>query len=285
LGRPDFLCVGAQKTATSWLSVVLGRTPGVFMPLVKESHYFRETSARPSPWAGDQRRKQAAELSAIDCARSRLHAHHRQAAQQLEHFSATCVDDDWYRGIFAFAEPGEVCGEACPSNFGLPADDIDRVMRFNPEMKIILVVRDPVERVWSHLRMDRAAAAVDIEAVLSSPERRRVYLDYTDYAGSIERWRARCEAGRLKLSLFDDICLDPAGSARAIVSFLGISADADCPAVIEPVNAGRPAPIPRAVRATLMDLLAVQYRYLEQVFPEAVDRWRRVHTEALTSVS
>mgnify|MGYP003645700298 FL=1 len=37
---PDFVCIGAQKAATTWLYNVLRRVPGVFLPAIKELHYF-----------------------------------------------------------------------------------------------------------------------------------------------------------------------------------------------------------------------------------------------------
>ena len=43
MGRsPDFVCVGAQKAATSWLYNALRWVPGVFLPAIKELHYFSE---------------------------------------------------------------------------------------------------------------------------------------------------------------------------------------------------------------------------------------------------
>src|SRR4029453_18936667 len=50
-GRPDFLCVGAQKAGTSWLYHQLVSHPDFWMPPVKELHYFDEMthSRHPDP--------------------------------------------------------------------------------------------------------------------------------------------------------------------------------------------------------------------------------------------
>src|SRR4051794_11487807 len=37
---PHFLCIGAQKAGTSWLFVQLQQHPQVWMPPVKELHFF-----------------------------------------------------------------------------------------------------------------------------------------------------------------------------------------------------------------------------------------------------
>jgi hypothetical protein len=37
---PDFLCIGAQKAGTSWLYQNLQEHPGIWLPPIKEIHYF-----------------------------------------------------------------------------------------------------------------------------------------------------------------------------------------------------------------------------------------------------
>jgi hypothetical protein len=57
-GRPDFLCVGAQKGGTSWLYQQLESHPDFWMPPVKELHYFDKLSRikqAPPPHRRDER--------------------------------------------------------------------------------------------------------------------------------------------------------------------------------------------------------------------------------------
>jgi hypothetical protein len=46
--HPDFLCVGAQKTGTSWLYQQLAEHPDFWMPPLKELHYFNQLSRTPA---------------------------------------------------------------------------------------------------------------------------------------------------------------------------------------------------------------------------------------------
>ena len=39
---PDFLGIGAQKAATSWLDSILRNHPDVWLPPVKELHYWSD---------------------------------------------------------------------------------------------------------------------------------------------------------------------------------------------------------------------------------------------------
>lgn len=44
--RPDFIGIGAQKCATTWLALCLRQHPQIFMASPKELKYFNENFAR-----------------------------------------------------------------------------------------------------------------------------------------------------------------------------------------------------------------------------------------------
>jgi len=58
-----------------------------------------------------------------------------------------------------FDEPaGRPCGEATPIYSYWP-NSLERIAAYNPAMKLILMLRDPIERAWSHWRMEYARGA------------------------------------------------------------------------------------------------------------------------------
>ena len=71
---------------------------------------------------------------------------------------------DWaspdYRAYHAhFPEPaGRPCGEATPI-YLYWKDSLERIAAYNPAMQLIVVLRDPVQRAWSHWRMEYARGA------------------------------------------------------------------------------------------------------------------------------
>src|SRR5690242_9983812 len=73
-------------------------------------------------------------------------------------------DRDWRTPDYAafhahFPDPaGRPCGEATPIYSYWPGS-LERVAAYNPHMKLILVLRDPVQRAWSHWRMEYARGA------------------------------------------------------------------------------------------------------------------------------
>lgn len=51
MGRlPDFLGIGAEKCATTWLHGCLSRHPDIFLPLIKETRYFEREFQRGLDW-------------------------------------------------------------------------------------------------------------------------------------------------------------------------------------------------------------------------------------------
>jgi hypothetical protein len=63
-----------------------------------------------------------------------------------------------YHALFADAAPGAPCGEATPIYSYWP-NALERIAAYNPAMKLILLLRDPVARAWSHWKMEYARGA------------------------------------------------------------------------------------------------------------------------------
>jgi Sulfotransferase domain len=117
-GKVDFLIVGTQKGGTHALVSFLSQHPEIFIPLVREAHFF------------DRTRAYLADL-------------------QSQHPYAT------YHALFETAKPGQLWGEATPIYMFLPFVAC-RIFRYNPAVKLIFLLRDPAERAYSAYKMERA---------------------------------------------------------------------------------------------------------------------------------
>jgi len=54
-----------------------------------------------------------------------------------------------------FVNDGRLWGEATPIYIYWP-NSLERIARYNPAMRIVLLVRDPIQRAWSHWKMEYA---------------------------------------------------------------------------------------------------------------------------------
>ncbi len=115
--KPTFLGIGVQKAGTSWLYDKLASHPDIFLPDVKELHYFDNDE-----WF---------------CSDDGL-------ARYLSHFPKT-DDQKTYKHI----------GEVTP-RYIYKEDAPERIKRVCPDAKMIVILRNPVERLYSQYKMNLA---------------------------------------------------------------------------------------------------------------------------------
>jgi hypothetical protein len=64
--------------------------------------------------------------------------------------------DDYHRRLAG--RPGAPAGEATPIYIYWP-NSLERIAAYNPAVRLVLLFRDPIERAWSHWRMEHARGA------------------------------------------------------------------------------------------------------------------------------
>ncbi|MGV6814772.1 MAG: sulfotransferase family protein [Phycisphaerales bacterium] len=288
IGRPpDFVCIGAQKAGTSWLYNALYEASGVFLSVVKELSYFVESDPRDRAWATVLRHNQTTLVRNLLKPPALPVPNLEEIRAQLDHIgSPQLVDDDWYTGIFSlFARPDDLCGDISPLYMTLRQDQIDHLMALNPAVRVLVIVRDPVDRAWSQIQMRIRNGKMDDDLDQLAGDQRALesFASFSDYQGALTRWRASAGEGCFHAIAFDRIASEPESVFEEVGEFLGIEALQTSVDLHAPVNtgSGRPMPMPLSLRAILFDQLKPQYAYLCGLFPGLADRWEQRHTNAL----
>lgn len=177
--KPNFIGIGAQKCASSWLYDILADHPQVGLSAKKELDFF---------------------------------THHYDNGHA------------WYESHFPRAPGIEVVGEISPSYFH-EASAAARARTFRPDARILVSLRDPVERALSqHRHLVRIG-------VLSGPDftfesglaHNPSYLEQGLYATHLRRWLDHFPAEQVLVVLMDDIRADAAAVAATVYRFLGIA--------------------------------------------------------------
>lgn len=244
---PDFLLIGAQKAGTTSLYAYLGAHPDVRPAARKEVHYFDLGFTR------------GAELG-----------------------------EGWYRSMFPLrarlaAErrlggAPVLTGEASPYYLFHPVA-AERAAALVPHARLLVLVRDPVERAWSHYRHEVAAgrepldldealdaeparlagADEDLRRGLDTPaaraHRRFAYVGRGRYADQLRAWLAYYPREQLLVLTAEDLFERPEPTWRAAVEFLGLPPASPPP--FEVHNPGRGAELDPAVRDRLAGTFAV----------------------------
>ncbi|RME17985.1 MAG: hypothetical protein D6801_02310 [Alphaproteobacteria bacterium] len=170
MGAQTFIyCIGAAKAGTSWLFDVLYHHAGCYFPAVKEMHYwdvlekgtgahFRAQSEARLKWL-EKRRAEVSDPE-VNAYQDRSMADIRA---WLDTFDGKTRDDDAYLDFLGRGRPGaRVIGDFTPSYALLEAGSFRAMAGVMEKVRFIFLMRDPVERVWSHVRMDAGEGGAEL---------------------------------------------------------------------------------------------------------------------------
>ena len=251
---PDFLIVGPQRTGTTWLHAHLRYHPEIMLSEPKELFFF-STLKRP-----DSPRYRSNELSWY------LRFFH----EPLWRVGLRNAISLWrYRERYR----PQVRGEATASYAALDPEIIREIVALKPGIKVILMIRNPIDRAWSHAKKDLVrnrdrkfadVSAAEFEQFFRDPYQRQC----ARYVENIDHWSASLQPNHLLVGMFDDVHLRPQALLLEVMRFLGVTADRRYigEAVREPVNPTESSKIPEQHRRFLEDLLQDDVRNLRERF-------------------
>lgn len=161
------------------------------------------------------------------------------ARKELHYFDLNYTNGHrWYRRQFHF-EKNKITGESTPYYLAHPAVP-GRVKAYHPDIKLIAILRHPVERALSHYRMncERGVEPLPLRQALEAEEERLAqaydpedpqnphlvysYLLRGRYPEQLQRWRQHFPPEQLLLLNFDQFFRDPWREVQAVYSFLGL---------------------------------------------------------------
>ena len=203
--RPDFLIVGAPKAGTTAVHSALAQHPQVFVSQPKEPKYWLCDDAPPPAWSGPG------------------DAHSQQEWMWRR--------DDYFR-LFEGAAPDQVRGESTP--FYLWSRGAHRrIGEALPDVKVIAVVRDPIDRAysnWMHLWSDGLEPESDFEKAFALQDQRVSagwapiwrYRELGLYGEQLADLRSYVAPNRILVIRYRQIIDQPQATVDTACRFLGI---------------------------------------------------------------
>ncbi|HWA89249.1 MAG TPA: sulfotransferase [Rhizomicrobium sp.] len=225
---PDFLCIGMQKAGTGWAFDQLQYHPDFWMPPIKEIHYLD----RETPKLGNAR-KVLARVKKTRKKNKPAPAHRRawddrdvEFLEQAIALAGKPLDLDEYASMFRF-KGDKITGDVTPNYSGLKEETIKGVAKKFPGIKVFLLVRDPVARLWSQVCMADRREKFD-RTLLQDLVKFREFLEYyTPFqkvgfpARIAERWEKNAPGIGFKYFFFDDIVAKPDDVRAELIAYLG----------------------------------------------------------------
>lgn len=283
---PDFLGIGGTRCGTTWLYEALRVHPQLWLPPVKELHYFDRSPAYHSPshlaaaslrdrlLADEAQHREWRHEAARDLLRAP--AHPRSLPWKARYYLGA-PDDAWYRSLFLPGR-GKVSGEITPSYAFLSRADVAHVHELAPNARILYVLRNPVERMWSGYRRQGLTDA-QIRRRLDQPSIGR----RADYLSALATWGSVYPARQIHVDFYDGIAADPVGLLTRVFQFLGVEASARVipQSITRRTNAAPARPMPEDVRLALTRRYLPLMRELSARFGGHADSWLAVAHDVL----
>lgn len=203
---PDVLFAGAPKSGTTSLYHYLHASPELFFTQVKEPHFFSFFGNKPN-------------------------------FKSPERLPTVVADIEKYSAFFKQANEGQLLAEASQSYMFMNQELIANAKKLYGDeaknIKVVLVLRNPIDRAWSqywHFKKNYNEPLEFEEAISEEVLKQRKednwnvfyqYLDFGNYSEQITILRTAFP--KLKIYLFDDLKAKPQSILDDICDFLGIA--------------------------------------------------------------
>jgi hypothetical protein len=245
---PNFYIVGAVKCGTTTLYAELKKHPQVFLPEVKEPHFF---TTGPAP------------------------AH-------LE--LATYVgNQEKYQRLFRDAQGYPAIGDASPS-YLWDEKAAGRIHEVSPCARIIIILRDPVVRAHSHFLMARQSGAesepVFLKALQDEVSRgttdwhvSRLYVLHGKYFQQVQRYIETFGRESVLVLLFDDLTRQPSQVLASVARHIGVNSDFF--ETVDLIAAQNAFKMPRSHVAYRLATSPVISKLRKRLLPASVQAWLR----------
>ncbi|MEJ8573826.1 sulfotransferase [Microbaculum marinum] len=233
---PDFICIGQQKAGTAFLHALLQRHAEIWMPPVKELHFFsRHTKPlfTRDDGAGDGEPPNMREIeSAITgkLEKNRLDARDKEF---LRRAIVLANDKTFANYCSCFEMKGEqISGDVTPAYSVLNRKAIGEIRSLLPDVSIILLIRHPVDRFWSSFNQalrrydgdsdvlaDDSGSLDNVRAFLERPGTVRRSYPSRIY----KRWASVFPEDRIRVLPFEVLTGDTASASVTLADFLGVT--------------------------------------------------------------
>ena len=204
---PTFVVAGAGRAGTTGLVEGLRAHPDVFVTSPKEPHYLALHGTRPDfRGPGDQ--------------------------ESINRTAVTSAQD--YADLFPQHSDGLALGEGSVSTLYYYQRALPELLRINPEVRVIVLLREPVARAWSsfhYLRAQGREPESDFLTAVEAEASRRAdnwhhlwhYTAMSTYADAIAALQEHLLPGHLGVWFHDDLERDYATTFGEVLRFLELS--------------------------------------------------------------
>ncbi len=280
---PDVYIIGAQKAGTTWLANQLQWHPQCWVPAIKELFYFDQVHIYPRDSWPFERRLHTWKTFRDDPVFQPLVENMKfwckeyiVAMQSLYLDRDRVVDDFWYAANFAHCGSNQLAFDVSPSYSTLPVAAVAHMRRISPHARIIFILRNPIERAWSHFRMELDALGdYSLESQRRTlEEKANPLFVYSNYAQIYHNYLRCFPRDSILLLDFKRIALEPYAVLKDIFEFLHLDCSIDFfPSLDEKAFEGKSLQGNPEIVAEMTKMIAPVYPACYRAFPDIAPNW------------
>ena len=191
--KPNFFIVGTPKGGTTSLFNYLEEHPEVYVPVLKEPHFF-------------------------------------SVPEVLDTYYKTTIikDENTYLKLYKDVKEQKAIGDLSTS-YLFNKNSAKRIKKFNPDARIIMVLRNPVDRAISHYLMDYNLGYIDVpfSKIIQDKEKYsifyREYIKLGYYETQVKNYYNLFDKSKILIVLSDELFSHPLKTISRIYNFIGVS--------------------------------------------------------------
>ncbi|MEP3481109.1 MAG: sulfotransferase [Fuerstiella sp.] len=226
---PDFIGIGAEKAATTWLWANLNAHPEVEMSQPKELNFFNVSFDKGSDWYQQHFRQ------SVNCLQGEISPWYMDDAQCAARMAAAC-----------------------------------------PNAQLLVMLRDPFERAFSHLLHDSqnafgGIADLTAEQLQSLTSKSDDYVRRSCYSKCLAPFLKYFKRSQIDVQFYDDVKSQPLQTIQNVFRFLNVDAD------FVPENCDRAVNKSQNYRSVVLHKVASSVSQTAQAFPVTRDIMDWIH--------
>ncbi len=182
---PDFLVIGAEKGGTTWLYTQLKKHPDIFLPATKEVQFFNKYNSN---------------------------------LIQRDYFQQGI---DWYANFFKQYNGQKAVGEVTPM-YLCDAEAPLRIKQTLPHVKLIAILRNPVQRAWSHYCMAKNKEHTKLTFREAIRQREPRFIDRGLYYNQLKIYYQLFQPNKIIVIFYEEVFKNPEHWLSEICKFLSV---------------------------------------------------------------
>lgn len=222
MNKVNYICIGMMKSGTSWLYYMLKKLPDFNKNQIKEIHFFDMDCYHSPTYKKYFFQRLFDKKSLIRMFKIFIkYLMGKASFHYMLNIVFSKYNNKFYKRLFQYSN--KIQGDITPAYSTLDLERIKKMYLLCPEVKIIYIIRDPIERSWSAVRSELEKTnnfdledKLVLEMLFSQGNTLR-----SNAIRTIDNYQMIFPKSQFRIFYYDDLIINPQQFLSNIVKFIG----------------------------------------------------------------